>query len=235
MTITIIEDNLDDLNHLSSTLLELGYYDQQKYSTFNEFSEDVKNINLQLVICDYLLDQGKTAADILALPNIPKDAKFIVCTNYFEQSVYDTISAQRPCIFLKKGFEPLELNQALDYLTKSNIKIQSNQKIIHDNFFIKLGDKYKSINIDDVLYFEIDGKYVNVVCSERTYAIRSTLTDLEYRLSKKFVRTHSAFIVNISKIVNFKPSENVVELSNGKEIPFTRKYKTNLLDAIILT
>ena len=66
---------------------------------------------------------------------------------------------------------------------------------------VKIGDKILLIKMDDIAYFEAKEKYVFIHTIEgKELLIDYTLTSLEEKLPKQFLRVHRAFTVNKGKI-----------------------------------
>jgi len=92
-----------------------------------------------------------------------------------------------------------------------------------------LGEDTFLIHIDDVLYFEADSKYTNVVNQEGSYPIRTSLSELEEKLdSEKFRRIHRNAIVNLHAIDRIKrliDGRYTIQIkNNGKELTVSRTY-----------
>ncbi len=73
---------------------------------------------------------------------------------------------------------------------------------IGEQIYVREESLLVSINVSDILYFEAFGDYVKVGTIKKVYVIHSTLTKIERRLPKVFVRVHRSFIVRLDKILN---------------------------------
>lgn len=235
MRIAIIEDNKEDRDLLLQQLNTLGHTVSHVFDSYNGAKEEICRVDIDIIITDYLLEKGKTAEDIVLLKKLRSNIKVLVVTSYFEKNIVDAISEHKPCLFLKKGYDILALHQCIHFLSNCNLIESGKKRLIEDVFYVKNGNDYVAVKLDDVYYFEIEGKYVNIYKSNNVFAIRSTLTDMEQRITQKFIRVHQAYLVNAKKIQSFRPSENIIQLDNGKSIPFSRKFKNNLIEALVLT
>ena len=67
------------------------------------------------------------------------------------------------------------------------------------------GDTTQLVAVDDVIYFEADHKYTNVITRDRTYVLRTPIKALEEQLDgSQFWRVHRSTIVNVSAIEEAK-------------------------------
>ncbi|MBT8233899.1 MAG: hypothetical protein HKO66_10195 [Saprospiraceae bacterium] len=98
-----------------------------------------------------------------------------------------------------------------------------------EDILIKINDKYKRIRLEDIDFIQSDGKYITLNLGKRKFSLRNTLKGIELILPNYFVRAHSSYIVNLNKIESIHIAEQNVELTNSS-IPFSRKYKSNLLN-----
>ena len=105
-------------------------------------------------------------------------------------------------------------------------------KKISSQFFVKVGDLFKQINLQDVDYFKVDGKYINIYCGDGRYSMRSSLNNLENRIDKGFIRVHGAILVNEKKIASINSKNQTINLTNGNEIRFSRSFRKTLLKNI---
>ncbi len=104
---------------------------------------------------------------------------------------------------------------------KPPVKEESN-----DSLFIKVDQKFISINPKDILFIEAQKDYAKVVTAANKFLTLSTMKSVEAKLpAKDFIRVHRSFIVRIDKISDLR-SENLLI---GKEIiPIGESYKQEL-------
>lgn len=75
----------------------------------------------------------------------------------------------------------------------------------------------------DILYLERDKRSTQAVCISETVTTSSDLLKLQQQLNGgNFVRCHNSYIVNLVYVKEFCRNEMI--LSNGKNIPISRKY-----------
>lgn len=234
MKIALLEDDNDYQELIGKMLNDLGYINIVFFSSIIEVEKYAQISKIDLLISDYFLGNGVTVADLLKTKILAKRTKIIVLTNYFEDAVYEELHRLRKIFFLKKGLGKLELRNALEATIHSTFSSEL-EGVLEKRVFIKIGSALKPIDLDNIMYIEVDGKYINVcLANYKSYPIRSTLTEFNNKLPKNFIRIHAAFVVNIDHIqaVSLK---NKAVLMNDKEIPFSRSYRSDLFSKIPLS
>lgn len=116
--------------------------------------------------------------------------------------------------YLLKPIESERLDKAIEKLQRlskdSDIKLQPQlHKLIEalntrkefKSFPVKIGDKIIFIKPEDISYLEAKDKYVFIVTDEnKEYLTDFSLSSLEDKLPRNFVRVHRAHIINTDKI-----------------------------------
>lgn len=102
-----------------------------------------------------------------------------------------------------------------------------------DFIFVRHKGRLQKVAMDDIEYAEANADYVNIVTSKEKYIIHSSMKNIESKFpSRKFVRAHRSFIVNIDKANTVE--ENTLFLVDDKSIPIGRLYKEQLLQRLNL-
>lgn len=80
-------------------------------------------------------------------------------------------------------------------------------------------------NADEVDWIEADDYYAAIYARQGRHLVRESLTSLEQRLDKRFVRTHRRAIVNIDRIKELcrDNGETFLILRSGIHIPISRR------------
>lgn len=141
--------------------------------------------------------------------------------------------------------KPINVNQLTDSVSRVVSSIQETEhtelsKLV-DTFQKK--EKYKNslaihdkgglvfIDLNDICYFESQGNYTKVCCTDRVYTSSKTVKVFEDLLDPDlFVRVHRSYIVNIKKVVRYITDEGgQLILKNNCSIPVSRR-KRHVLD-----
>ena len=131
-----------------------------------------------------------------------------------------------------RAIEMIELKnnqlEKLDTLLKAFKQKQS----YLERITVSQGNHFVLLPVEEILYFQADGKYIEVHLEKKKYLLRDTLTELESKLSPdKFVRIHRSCIVNLTAIRHLTPRSHGdywVELTNEVRLTMSRRYRSNV-------
>ncbi len=137
-------------------------------------------------------------------------------------------------IYKLKKFSPGEsgktdLNSGIVSLLNDLKNKQDKLTRIH----IKIGDEVLFVNTSDVYFFRADNKYTVICTYDDEYIINDTLSSLEDKLPKNFVRVHRGFIINmdhLNKLKKWFGGKYVAVMKDKKksDIPVSRNSKDKL-------
>ena len=100
-----------------------------------------------------------------------------------------------------------------------------------DTLFIKRGNTMTKVDIHDIKYIEVDGKYSKIVCTNEKFLIQQPLKELQLQLpSTLFSRIHRNYIINIERVIKIDTMSNEVLFKDGTSLFFSRRYLYGLLD-----
>ncbi|MBF4470177.1 MULTISPECIES: LytR/AlgR family response regulator transcription factor [Flavobacterium] len=171
------------------------------------------------------------AETINVLPNAPKPLVFL--TSSTDMHIFERAKLTKPFSYLMKPFNELELLFALElavekfYGQKDVFLSDEENTVISEEFlFIKKGKSLKKVHLQDIIYIEVEEKYCNIVTEKEKFLILISLTKiLELLDAKLFYRTHRNYIVNIQKITEIIPIDNLIFLIGGHKVTLSEKYK----------
>lgn len=94
---------------------------------------------------------------------------------------------------------------------------------------------FYNITFSKILYIEkqLDSKLCNIICTDNTYCINSSLTKMLEILNKDFIRTHQSAIVNLNNVETIDFTNKIIGFINGEKTNlFSRSYKKEVKDVI---
>ena len=176
---------------------------------------------------------------------------------YFKQPTFETIFTTAYSDYALKAFEvsavdyilkPISVNKlimASEKVYQMNLKQQLVQRVetLKENMTVSqlqkialpLSDGLVFIKIEDILYFEADGSYTNVITKDQKILISKKLKDFDDLLNedKRFYRVHRSYLINIQHIkkYNKKDGSNLI-FENQTMIPVAREKKAEFDDFI---
>lgn len=142
--------------------------------------------------------------------------------------------------YILKPFSEERIKVSLDRIkarmNKNNLDLP--KEINLNKLCVMVGNKLMLIDMDEIQYIECKNKDVIVHGKNGKYLCNNTLKELELKFkSRKFIRTHKSFIVNVDFIGEIIPWFNYtykVKLEGNKEveIPVSRNYLKKFKDLL---
>lgn len=109
----------------------------------------------------------------------------------------------------------------------SQLLAKSKGSIRH--FYTKVGNKLRRIELTDIRFIQVEGKYSTIHLENRKYHIKSSLNDMLHLLSSdEFVRVSRNNVVNLQFIEHIDVFQSTVRIGND-DVPISRTYKENLM------
>lgn len=99
---------------------------------------------------------------------------------------------------------------------------------------IKIGDRIRLMDFEDIVYLKAEDKYVRVFNRDgKDYLSERSLKTLEAQLPTNFIRVHRSFIINsnyIQEIQKYFKGNLIIQLNNSSETSIITgtKYVTSL-------
>lgn len=95
-----------------------------------------------------------------------------------------------------------------------------------DHIFIRVARKEVKLQLDDILYVKGLKDYLQIFTQEKTYTVKETITQMDERLGKGFLRVHRSYLVNMKSMTAF--TKHDVEIGEI-EIPIGETYRQAFL------
>ncbi len=167
------------------------------------------------------------------LKHLPK----VIFTTAFEDYAIKAFE-ENSIDYLLKPIEPERLDKAIQKLkrlgnTDTSLlpeQINAVVKALHvkkeiKSLPVKMGDKIFLIKPEQIAFLEAKDKYVYIVTDDNMeYLTDFTLTSLEEKLSRPFMRVHRAYIINCDKVKEFHKGDSGSFIITMKDKKNTRIY-----------
>jgi two-component system, LytTR family, response regulator len=150
---------------------------------------------------------------------------------------YDAFDVS-PVDYVLKPAEPLRCRRALNRIqrildARRGIAVPMHGRTWLTRVFVKDGERFLHVQLDDVDTIEALGNYVKLRTRARTFVLRGSLSALESRLDPAvFIRTHRSHIVNIRRVrelvVVSHGDYSVVMHDGTTTVPLSRMYRGRL-------
>ncbi len=238
MKIVIVDDEPKARSILKNILIEYcnGIDSIEEAASVNEAVKIINKQKPDIVFLDIEMpnENGFALYDYFDVPPF----ETIFCTAYseyalqaFEVSAIDyilkPISISKVQAAIEKAIKTRGQNKIIEQVTalKENLSVQQLQKI-----GLPLADGLQFIKIDDLLYFEADGSYTQVITTKGNYLISKKIKEFDELLQNdnRFFRVHRSYLVNILKISKYSKREGAtLIIENNKVIPVAREKKND--------
>jgi len=228
--VLIVEDNPITSQDLEEILTENGLNVVGVARTGNQAINKARDLQPDILLMDIQLDGSKNGISVV---------QEIYKTDYYPV-VYLTASTNRehiekaystfPSAFLSKPFDQKDLIHAIELAFVNHyqfIRGSSNIPEMNKSIFLRNGDKYEKVNIEDVQIINADGSYSTIITKNHSYSISLNLQSLALKLGNPlFFRLHRSFIVNLKWISGF---DNQHVFIDEQIIPYSKNYREELL------
>jgi len=232
--VIIVDDELDAINALKSIIeMEPNLYEILATET-NPLKaiELIKALEPDVIFLDVEMPE-LTGFDLLRSFD---EIKFeVIFATAFEHYAIKAIKNNAIDYIVK----PVSISEVLEALQKVRKKHNHNEdKTLKYNAFL---EEYDSLEVqklkiptlsgvqfaklNEILYFEADGNYTNLVIDGgKNYIVTKNIKVFEIDLpEKKFLRTHRSYIVNIEYIRLYDTHSSMLVMADGKRIPLARR------------
>lgn len=174
--------------------------------------------------------QALEGFDIVFLDIIMRDLDGMKTAQIFRKKAFDKIlifvSSSREYVFEAYDVEafqyllkPVDEGKLKRVLQKAVSKTESRSQ----EFIILSRDRQKKkLFLDDIYYFEIKGRMVDVHGPEGIFTYYEQIGTLENRLREKgFFRCHKSYLINLKYVERYNRQEVILE--NGKKIVIAKR------------
>ena len=222
ITAAICEDEPAVLDYLHRQLKQELTSDGNDYhfDCFTQGNDLLQKIeqgsNYQLFFLDIEMP-GINGIEVCRRIRSRNENSLVIFISNKEEMVFQTFEVQ-PFRFIRKN----HFHEELPALVQGIQKALARKKGIMLTLEEEHSNAVYSINMNDILYIEVVGKYCEITTPEQTLTIRYKLSDLAEQLAGYgFLQPHRSYLVNCRSIFSIENTELV--LDNGMRIPLSRK------------
>ena len=166
--------------------------------------------------------------------------------------VKDVLESRNPLISIANDFNPAAISEDASEVelreapSGVNVPLATMNALVEQlehignhgsgnhKFYTKVGNKLRRIELDEIRYIQVEGKYSAIQLASRQYHVKASLKDLLVILaSDEFVRVSRNFVVNLKHIDHIDVYQSTVHVA-GEDVPVSRTYKDNLMKNVRL-
>jgi DNA-binding LytR/AlgR family response regulator len=235
INVLIVEDDQEQIDTLTYVLQENGFHVAAVAKNYKQAIKAFYEVPIDIAILDIFLDdkpEGIMIAEFIdAQPD--KLKPFIFLTSSTSRQIFDRARLTKPYSYIIKPYNELELIYAIEtaiekfYDQDDSFSAEDENTVISkEHLFIKKGKSLKKVRTDDIIFIEVEEKYCNIITEKEKFVILISLVKiLELLDATNFYRTHRNFIINIHKVEEIIPQDNLILLSGNHKVTLSGKYK----------
>lgn len=241
--ILIVEDEIIIADNLCDILEDLGYEVLEPAISYTEALERLEEEQPDLALLDIQLAGNRDGIDLAWKIRDDYNIPFIFLTSNADPATVNRAKKVNPPAYLLKPFNKNDLYTSIEialFNYSKSTTAQPNEMlseeaanediILKDALFVKHKQLFQKVKFSDILFIQSEHVYVKIIsANQQEYLIRSSLSNLEERLPKYFLKVQRSYIVNLHSI----DAVGHLNLKIGQhEIPFGKGYRAELLNKI---
>lgn len=214
LNILIVEDEVLIAEDLKDILKTFGL---KKIEMVHDKASALENLRLNkpdIAILDIRMEKELDGLEIGEFIQNNYKLPFIFITAHSDIEMIKKIIKTKPVGYITKPFKKSDLF--------ANINLAIEQLTTNNKLFIKDGYSTHVININEIVYIESEGNYINIFTSSKKYLSRqnmeSILLDID---SNDFLKIHRSFVVNLNKVKKYSSKEVII---NEITLPISKTF-----------
>ncbi|EZH74174.1 hypothetical protein ATO12_14995 [Aquimarina atlantica] len=217
ITAVIIDDEPNAIELLQGYIKKLSFVECiRSFRNPIEALVFLKEHSVDLIFLDINMPQLSGISFIKTLENPPK----IILTTAYSEYAVESYEYQVADYLLK----PISFERFLKAVLKIKDTIEESvpQEVTNDIIYIKSGQQQFKTSIDDILYLQKDGNYINYITKEKNILARQSIKNALDELGKGFIQIHKSTIINVNHILAFDSNSVTI---NGTKLSIGQSYK----------
>ncbi len=100
----------------------------------------------------------------------------------------------------------------------------------NDLLFIKKGRSFIKLKVENIILIQVDGRYCKIISLTKKFLVGLSLRKIHSMLPDNlFQQTHRNFIVNVKRVNEICPEDNLITLENGHHAILSERFKGNFI------
>ena len=230
----VVEDEMIIAQGIVQALKSLGYEATEPAISYTEALGMIVSEHPDIVLLDIQLKGHKDGIDLARKIKEDYNIPFIFLTANADMATVSRAKELNPNAYLVKPFSKDELYASIEIclhnFSSNGTRLQPAERddhFIKDHLFIKQGQTYQKIKINDITFIESSDVYINVYTASNKFLVRNSIQNyLEQINNKHFLRVHKSYAVNANHIDSVSNESIFVGTT---EIPIGRAYRDDLM------
>jgi DNA-binding LytR/AlgR family response regulator len=233
--VLVIEDDAVIRTNLEIILVELGLEIAGMVDNAMDALVAYTVKKPHIVLCDVNLNGPVDGITCVKKLNEIKKCPVIFLTAHTDEAVFNKARAVAPMAFISKPIDRKLLERTVLLAiesSKEDIVFTTSSAPVEECVYTRVGNKLKKINVRDIEFVDVDGKYCALSVGQRKIHCKIALKELLEKLPKqKFIQINRNSVINMDYIEDIDMTNLMVKMPSG-DISISRTYKEQLIQRI---
>lgn len=232
LNILIVEDNISFALELEMFLEELGHKLLGTLDNYDDALSAITEKQPDLILMDIHL-RGKQDGTEIAEEINDLFIPIIFITSSKEKENYIAAKSANIFAYMVKPIQIFELERTIELVLLQ--KEEFLKGLSKDVLFLKKGDAYHKVAVQDVLFIKSEGNYCTLYLNnDHKFMNRVPLSSMESLFqSAEFLRPHRSYLVNVKAIDTIHFADSCLKIRQHS-IPITRSTKAAFMEKYML-
>lgn len=191
----------------------------------------------EIVICDIGLKGSTDGIELAKKLNEIARVPILFLTSYQDEEVFRKAKTSGAFAFINKPIERKSFERTVALAMEFGLEhavFTTGAMEPANCLYTRVGHKLKKINIREIEFVEVDGKYCSIMVGSRRFNCKISLKELADKLPpQQFIQINRNALINLELIEDIDMSQPCVKMPGG-EIVISRTFRDNLMSRINL-
>ena len=223
--VLIVEDNPLTSQDLKEIILENGMHVTGVCRNTHDALTSVHHSRPDILLVDINLKDGDDGVDLVNNLREKENFPVIFLTANSDKETVERALKTQPASYLTKPYDERDVIIAIELAFNNfcNKVINSEKPPSASYIFLKSGNKFEKVKIQDIQYMRAEGSYTKFFTTSKQYTLSGNLNNTSEKIGHpSFIRIHRSYIVNIDNINSMDSDYVFIGNSN---LPISRSYK----------
>jgi DNA-binding LytR/AlgR family response regulator len=234
LTVYIVEDMAFTRIALEEILVKNEFELAGSSASAEKAWADIENeLDIDLILIDIHLAGEKDGLWLAQQIRAKHFMAIVYLTAFGDQETLAKLDSTKPNGYLMKPYNtPTLLTTIKIALNSHNLLMKVEENVQNGSRYIYIKDNrlHTKIQVDDIVYIQSDGNYLNIYTKEKKYVIRAKMNEfLIENADTGLIRTHLRYLINRDHISHIGTNQMTLL---EHEIPISKAYRNSVLSIL---
>jgi len=221
--VLVAEDLAADLKDMGFDVIDIAISGEECFASFEKNQPDV-------ILMDIRIKGELSGIEVAKKLKEKASTPIIYLTSNTDSATMTAAIESRPESFISKPYNRKDLKAAIEiaiiHHNQKELENSNKNQLLKTVVFVKNGEYYQRIALNEILYIEASGSYSTVFTEKKQYILSSNLHSFENKVeNSNFIRIHRSYIVNITNIDGIGHNSVMI---NNKELPISTSHRNEV-------